>query len=174
MQLAKLNKLKKSRFAEVIFPVIIALIPVIILYCAVFLPVKYAVKYSDLDKNTDYVIVNQTPASGVFEIIEDKSGKHDNSMEMIVSGDIPGDEFKNYGIMVGPSGVTNQFVLYGEFTGEKDFYGEKIMLYNVRDWDILYPVKRGNMTSFLYPKNGICRADYIKDWGDEYNQVGAH
>jgi hypothetical protein len=90
------------------------------------MPVKYAVKYSDLDKNTDYVIVEEYSVTGYnFRITEDENGVYDDSVPVRLSGAIPGEKFENYGIRSDTSGIRHKYVLYGEFAGEIDFYGEK-------------------------------------------------
>jgi hypothetical protein len=162
MQFSKPGKIRKSIFVSAIALIVIVDILLVIAYGILFMPVKYAVKYSDLDKNEDYVTVRETPAgSNIFELIEDKSDKYDYLMEVRITGSIPGEKFENYGIMMGgPHSTKNEFVLYGESMGVKNSDMGKYLEYDVNHWDILYPVKRENAFGFLFPKRGICRADY--------------
>ena len=55
----------------------------------------------------------------------------------------------------------NKFVLYGEFVGEKDFYGEGMYpVFKSRDWDIIYPVKRSTPWIPFAPKYCLAQMDF--------------
>lgn len=117
-------------------------------------PIKFGVKYEDINKEKNYIIVSPcTTTIAQWIIIE-------------INGDICQDEIYvrlsenepsgfNYEVEAG----VNKFVCYGDFIEDGDFYGERYLNFIVSEWDIIIPIKRVSIFDCILPKKYLCNLD---------------
>lgn len=137
---------------------ILILILFIILYLIIFYPIKFSINKKDLIDSKSYILVNMQSVTGFEWVIEeDKSGISNKGDYIRLEGNFPKGFNHNFEIS------DNTFVLYGMYSGKGDFYGYKYKVFNVSDWDIIYPIKHKYFFNFIYPKKYITKFDYIND-----------
>ncbi len=55
----------------------------------------------------------------------------------------------------------NKFVLYGKFIGVEVFYGESYRVFEVKRWDIQYPINGFSLRSYFTPKRYLNIFDFL-------------
>ncbi len=132
-----------------------------------FLPVKFAVKEEDLKhEDKEYYIVQQTDYYDEWYISKS------NKSIMYFKGNTFTDKFgigilgsrKAYG--QGVPCVQNEFAIYGEFV---DYNKENGMYtFDVKKWDIIYPIERDNFYSLIASDKYLTIFDYLEKFFGEY------
>lgn len=141
------------KFKYIIYVLLVA----ISLIClSVFSPIKYAVKQGNLNKADDYLIVKvQKSTISEWIAIGDNKCIYDDAKNVRLTGNIPSGY--DYNIETGG----NIFICYGKVEGTSDLHGEKYYIYNVENWEILYPVKRNSCFEKVLPDSYLCGFDIM-------------
>ena len=119
--------------------------------------VKYAIYKSELNIKR-YIICEPVLVTGYEWIMtEDENGKTQPTY-CIISGNEPGNSLSlSYDFM----SADNQFVFYP--IEKKEYYSEElqenVVEYIVEKWDILYPVKHGNILDIIPMSHAITKLD---------------
>lgn len=135
---------------------IIAIVVIVLMVAGIGLyPVKRAIREADINNTVGYVVCERVRVTG-FDWEVDKS--HDGySGYIFIDGEYPVDGQLQYGVLAG----RNRFVMFGEYSGEREFYGGMYPVFKSTRWEILYPVKRdGILPSFICPKYGLSVMDF--------------
>lgn len=133
----------------------LALIVTLIINCLVLLkPEKHAIKDKELENKGEYFIVKvQRSTAALWSVVGDEKRLYYEPIDAIFVGNYPSGY--NYDVEVGD----NTFICYGEFIKESEFGGYRNSIYEIYDWDILYPVKRNSPFNLLLPKSYLCKID---------------
>lgn len=141
----------------------IVIFAVFILVAGNFLPIKMSVNPNKLykqDKNETMFICEYGQTTGPnWVIIGDSEGEFDS--ERIEFIDVKWSELgkePNSSVLVGK----NKYVLYGKFIGAKAIDGENYRSFEVKKWDILYPIDRFSLRSYFTPKRYLNLFDFLK------------
>lgn len=122
-----------------------------------FIPVKHAVKQNSLEEVDEYIAVNvQRSTISQWIAVGDNKGDYEVPKDVRLTGNTPSGY--NYDVEVGH----NTFICYGKFDGVGDLHGEKYDIFNVKKWEILYPVKRNSRFDWILPNSYLCRFDMWK------------
>lgn len=133
---------------------LVILVIAAIFLCTNFYPVKWSVTRQQLDDRKDYILVEPYLVTvAPWKIIEDKNGKYDDYCAVRLVGNEP-NEF-NSSVDLGH----NIFVCYGKFLEDGNLAGETYKVFEVENWDILFPIKRNSIFSPFMPKSFLCKAD---------------
>lgn len=118
-------------------------------------PIKFSVKIDELPNKT-YILVEPCATTlANWKIIGNQDEKFKTPLYVRLEGNGPAGF--NYDFEAGK----NTFICYGVFKEDGELEGEVFKVFEVTDWDILYPVKRNSLFSFCLPKSFICGADMI-------------
>ncbi len=128
------------------------------------IPVKFSIKNEDIDKGKTYIVVEFVGATEEYWKVIDYSddlknliNKNPKILTRTMLSDISIEDFFYEFHITG----NNKFVCYGKYTDIKNIdedLGVYFYMYDIKDWDIIYPIKR-NWFGFL-PKSYLCNADF--------------
>ncbi len=140
----------------------IVLILITILIIANFLPVKMSVKSNKLnqkDKNDTVILCEYGQTTGPNWVIigDDKGEFGDGKCEFINVKYSDSVKMPNTSIFIGQ----NKYVLYGKFIGVEAFYGESYRVFEVKRWDIQYPIDRFSLRACFTPKRYLNIFDFL-------------
>ncbi len=153
---------EKSRIGikEMIIGSIIALFAILII--ANFIPVKISFNQNKLNQpenNETMVLCEYGQTTGPnWVIIGDYKGEFSSDkIEFIdvkwsVSGKLP-----NSSIFIGH----NKYALYGKFNGVETIDGCNYRVFEVKRWEILYPIDRFSLRSYITPKRYLNLFDFL-------------
>ena len=132
------------------------------------IPIKFAVKETELDKRKTYIVVEFVGATEEYwkiidysDDLKDLIGKNPEILTRTMLSDTSLESFdQGYGVL-----SYNKFICYGKYTDiDKDLdiiksnnFVPHFINYEVEDWDIIYPIKRAYGFS---PKSYLCNADF--------------
>lgn len=129
-----------------------------------FLPAKYAIKLSEIDKNRNYMICEQTTATECYyKILYDSQNR---KIDYVIGVGKISNPVK---ISYNSFGYLNKYVIYGDtslpifmYSLESgiDYYGVELSDYEL---EILYPIKRISLFGSILPKSYICK---FETWFD--------
>lgn len=131
---------------------------VLIFLCIVaigYLPIKVAVKEENLNHEDSYILVqeHEVTAISTWFAIGDNTTMYETLKSVELRGNVP----PSFGVAI--DFAQNTFICYGEFTGTGDFYGEEYAIFEVEEWNIVYPVQRAAIVPFLWPEFYLCLYD---------------
>lgn len=136
--------------------VIVSLVLVLAVSFLFFFPVKRALKRDELYSSQNYILVRGQKSTVSQWVAIEKSG-------------IEFEEPQNYKLMQNhPEGFNysvesaeNIYVCFGEDDGTETINGDSYNKYNVKRWEILYPIKRNSIFAKVLPKSYLALIDYI-------------
>ena len=136
-----------------------AVLSVFLLFTGI--PVKIAVTEASLKNKTGYILIERMTTTGFsWVIVGDENGFYYEGDGRFVqlTGKEPAE-----GCGLSIEWGRNVYVCYGEVTGEGYFDSDFYQIYDVKKWDILYPVDRNNSSDFFQfsPKWCLSSYDYI-------------
>ena len=151
-----MNKSKRAAlFICIALPVI-----VFVLFSALSLSqpiVKTAIRKNRLPENEEYVICRWTQTTGYNWIISSSKGLGEKHTFCRINGPTPLDLDLKYDFLIS----SNKYVFY--VTDVREYYSdelhEDVIEYTVSGWDILYPVRRESMITFLKTPKYILESD---------------
>lgn len=118
---------------------------------------------SELLPEKNILICTTTATTGPsWVIIGDNTGLFDRSSKselIILEGNTPEKYLSNTFFI----NALNNYILIGEFIGEKEYFGqpvEKFRVFKVDEWDIVYPIDRGDSLRVLQPKKAFTLFDF--------------
>lgn len=140
----------------------IVVILITILITANFLPVKMSVKPNKLnekDKKDTVILCEYGQTTGPSWVIigDDKGEFGPGKCEFINVKYSDSVKMPNSSIFIGQ----NKYVLYGKFIGVEAFYGESYRVFEVKRWDIQYPIDRFSLRSCFTPKRYLNIFDFL-------------
>ena len=122
--------------------------------------VKTAVRRSDLPKDGNYIICDWKWVTGYNWYVSSSEGMGKKGTWCNIIGPSPYDLDLYYEFTIS----RNKYVFY--VTDVQEYYSEEMSLhmvdYTVSGWDILYPVRRESMLTFLKPPGHIIENDLWK------------
>ena len=139
------------------------LLYIIVLYIIInfIIPMKFAILKEDIDKERSYIVVEVVGAADEYWNIIDYSDdlkdliekKPDILKKTLLDGK-PIEVFdRGYCVL-----SYNKFVCYGRYTNTRQISEDLCFyMYDLEDWDILYPIKRAYGFS---PRSYLCNADF--------------
>jgi hypothetical protein len=121
-------------------------------------PVRYALKPSDLKNlQTLYFLVEWTQVTvSSWMVVGDQNGYYEQAKCVIIDGEDPS-MVENYAVATGD----NTCICYGEYIEERYLseVQETLSDYRSTGWTVLYPVKRDGLLPFM-PKNYLRALDF--------------
>lgn len=123
------------------------------------IPIKRAVVIDDIN-NFPAIVCRRAHSTGPpWALMRDKKGIYSRIELVILEGKTPEELIDTFFI-----DTINYFIIKGEITGEKEHeYGEPGEKYDViysEDWDIIYPVDRGNSLRLFASKRHLSIFDF--------------
>lgn len=115
-------------------------------------PMKYTVNIDKAKKDNYIIVESQATTAATWRIIGDENGIYDEPLDATLKGNYPK---VSYDVLTGG----NKYICYGVFDENVvSLAGYKNAVYNVTDWDIVYPISRGRVLCFM-PQKWLCRFD---------------
>ena len=135
----------------IIFSIVIITI-IFILFS--FWPLKFARnKIPEIQAHDCILVQRQYSSEATWSIVENNDDANEVQISVQLTGNYP--TGFNYDVDVGG----NTYICYGKFIDKQNIDGYKVEVFNVTNWDILYPIKRNSPISWLFPKWFLCNMD---------------
>lgn len=138
---------------KIVYILCIVLIILFIVTTYMLWPIKFSVDIKETIINKEYIIVeSQSTTSANWKAIGDENGMYDIPLDVKLNGNYPK---VTYDILTGD----NMYICYAKFVDTiTTEAGYQNVIYDVKDWDIVYPIDRGKALSLL-PKKWLCHFD---------------
>lgn len=134
----------------------IVLILLVVILIILYMPIKFSVKINELNDKRNYIVTEVQKATIAPWTLIDVNGYYFETRDIRLTGNEP------TGFNLGIETAGNKFVCYGS-NFEKGFLNdEQYHIFNVEDWDIVYPIKRKSFFKNILPKKYLSIYDYIQ------------